>query len=134
LKCIGGLNQALYNKAVVVSVDDQSRQEIAFGVDPAAQIPIDAESFAKPVRLGEPLNKEFIIDRNVRTSQESKSNLGFRTVERLADEIATFFADFDNPTRIGFFGIEDIAAINPEVTPANSIRPALSNHDLTVFD
>src|SRR5882762_742371 len=130
---VGGLDEALNNKPVVVTIDDQSGQQIAFGVDAAAEQRIHTETFTQQVGGGKTFPKEFFIDGNGATGKKSKSNLGSRAEEGLADNAPALVAHGYDIARLSFLAIENIAPIYPQVSAANPIRATFADDNIAGF-
>src|SRR6185503_3449703 len=80
-------------------------------------------------RVGETAAHELFVDRRVAARNESQSNLRLGTVEGFADKIATFLSHGDDAAGFHIVGIQDVAAIYPEMPASNAFGAALPDRD-----
>ena len=79
-KLVDGLTEILNDKDVVIAINDQAGEQIAFGIDATTQHRINAETIPIPVGgLDSILDKLFVDGHACRAapSQESQRNLRF---------------------------------------------------------
>jgi S-adenosylmethionine:tRNA ribosyltransferase-isomerase len=132
LKFVGGLDEALDDKPVVIAIDHQARQKVALGINSAAEQRINGESFAQTVGEIEPLAKECLVDRNVGAGQKSKSDLRCGTVEGLAENPAPFVVYGDDTAGRCVRALH-VTTVNPYMAPPKAIDAAPANDDLAAF-
>ena len=130
---VGGLNEALRDDAIAVAVDDQPGQQVAFGVDAAAQQRIDPQALAHLVGRGEPFSKEFVVDRNILARQKSKRNLGPGAEECFTDSGTPFFANRHDASGLDLGIVQHIAPVYPKVAAADPIGSVLADDNGTGF-
>jgi hypothetical protein len=133
LEPVGGLDEALKDDIFAVAIHDEPGQQVAFGKQAATQVRIDTDPGAIGIGGGESSTKKLLIDFGVIAAKKAESDLRFGTVERLADDTFTIVANADDGSRIDPVGVLDIAAVDPKMTPANTVNAAPGNPDFSVF-
>ena len=137
LQSVDCLGETLNDEIFSITIDNEARQEVSLGMNPAAQKRIDTQAGPKVVGLVKTPAEEPFVDLRIHVgvgaSEKTQCDLRLRTVEGLADGKAALIAHANNGARLGVFRIENVAAINPEVSVADAGGPALSNADIAVW-
>jgi hypothetical protein len=128
LKGVSRLDETLNDEGVVVSIHDKTGQEVAFGVDPAAQNRIDGQPFPQMVGLIEAAAEKSGVGFPGAARQESKRDLRFRAVEGRAESVVAFVAHGDDASRLRVSGINNVAAIDPQMTAPDAVRPTFPDN------
>src|SRR5690349_836984 len=121
---ITALRKRLHHQNVVVLIDDQRRQQIAFRINQAVGICFprnrSAAFSASPQFLGPPAAVDGFISRR----QKAESNFGRVTIESLADKVMSLVQNPHDRARLDFVCGHHVTAIDPKMAVANSFGSA----------
>ena len=124
------LIERLDRESVPVTVDDQSRKKIPFGVNQAIGGGIRDHLFAEELRSCDPRAS---VERGRRFGQHPQSNLRGRAVVGLADELAAGIEHAHDCACRRLACIGDIRAENPRVAGAKAVGSFAGNAYVDLF-
>jgi hypothetical protein len=133
LQAIDGLRQTLDNQIFSIAIDNQAGKQIPFSENSTTEFGISSDAGSEVIGLLKSLSEKCRINGPVTPCQETEGDLRLRAVEGFSDYGIAVINNGGDSTWWDIYNVGDIAAIDPQMSIADSRDARFANADLTLF-